>query len=51
MIMIVQTSGWRHLKEENKFPGRKWLNFFKFPKSKMENPISPLLFKKSNYVI
>ena len=32
-------------------PGRKWLNFLKCLKSKMENPISPLRFKKSNYVI
>ena len=32
-------------------PGGKWPNFLKCPQSKMENPISPLRFKKSNYVI
>ena len=32
-------------------PVRLRVNFLKFPKSKMENPISPLRFKKSNYII
>ena len=60
--MIVETSGWRHLKEKNKLflsyeykkcdiPVRKWPNFPKFLKLKMENPISPQRFKKLNYVI
>ena len=62
-LMIVDTSGWRHLKEKNKFflgyeyqkkyhPSPKMTQLSKIDhESKMENFISPLRFKKSNYVI
>ena len=61
--MIVETSGWRHLKEKKKLflsceykkkvssqpqNGTTSKNCLK---SVMENFFSPLLFKKSNYVI
>ena len=61
--MIVETSGWRHLKEKNKLflsceyqkmyhPTPKMAQLSKIDhKSKMENFKSPLCFKKSNYVI
>ena len=61
--MIVETSGWRHLKEKNKLflsyeykkmyhPSPKTAQLSKIDhKSKMENFFSPLRFKKSNYVI
>ena len=61
--MIVETSGWRHLKEKNKLflsyeyqkkyhPSPKMAQLSKIDhESKRENFISPLRFKKSNYVI
>ena len=61
--MIVETSGWRHSKEKNKLflsyeyqkkyhPSPKMSQLAKIDhKSKRENFISPLRFKKSNYVI
>ena len=62
-LMIVETSGWRHLKEKNKLfrsceykkmytPSPKIAQLSKnVLKPKMENFISPLRFKKSNYII
>ena len=61
-ILILETSGWCHLKKKISsflavnikrciIPGGKWLNFRKCLKLKMKNLKSPVRFKKSNYVI
>ena len=60
--MIVKTSGWRHLKEKNKLflsyeyqkmyhPSPKTAQLAKIASNRKWKTISPIRFKKSNYVI